>query len=250
MQESAASSADGTPDRIELGAEFLAGNTEQGLERLRRRLLDLTNRNRLLNYRHRPTSSIRIVRADMDRVFDSLIDGAKLGFEPVPEPSEEDFIRSGETDRLRRPDPDQYAKWLGWNISYELATEGDQADSLHVRQYRDQLESAIRKMESKERTIIEESGSNMLYLVYGFLEWYESDNSEESYLAPILMLPVNLERGKGTRLGMVEYSGDDIECNPSLAERLQHDFGISLPLRVAKASLKVPLWGLRKLSLL
>jgi hypothetical protein len=110
MQDSVAGSDHGTPDRIELGPEFLAGNTEQGLERPRRRLLDLTNRNRLLNYRHRPTSSIRIVRAHMDRVFDSLIDGAKLAFEPVPEPTQEDFIRSGETDQLRRPDPDQYAR--------------------------------------------------------------------------------------------------------------------------------------------
>ncbi|MGA3168779.1 MAG: DUF4011 domain-containing protein [Terriglobia bacterium] len=236
MQDSVSGSDHVTPDRIELGPEFLAGNTEQGLERLRRRLLDLTNRNRLLNYRHRPASSIRIVQAHIDRVFEGLTDGVKLAFEPVPEPSEEDFIRSSETGQLRRPDPVQYAKWLGWNISYDLTTEGDQAESLRVLQYRDQLESTIRKMESKERTIIEESGSNMLYLACGFLEWYESDNSEESHLAPILMLPVNLEHGKGTRLAIIEYSGDDIECNPSLAERLQHDFNLDLPLRAEDES--------------
>jgi hypothetical protein len=41
-----------------LSAEFLSGGTAAGLEKIRARLLDLTNRNRLLNFRHTRASSI------------------------------------------------------------------------------------------------------------------------------------------------------------------------------------------------
>src|SRR5437763_11204754 len=69
-----------------LSPEFLAGSTEAGLEKIRTRLLDLTNRNRLLNFRHTTTSSLRVVDATLDVVFHRLMDGEKLAFFPVPEP--------------------------------------------------------------------------------------------------------------------------------------------------------------------
>jgi hypothetical protein len=47
-----------------LSAEFLEGNTEADLEKLRTRLLDLTNRNCLLSFRHSASSSLRIVNID------------------------------------------------------------------------------------------------------------------------------------------------------------------------------------------
>jgi hypothetical protein len=34
-----------------ISADFMTGSTEEGLDRIRTRLLDLTNRNKLLNYR-------------------------------------------------------------------------------------------------------------------------------------------------------------------------------------------------------
>lgn len=36
----------------QISADFLTGDVSTGLERIRTRLLDLTNRNKLLNYRH------------------------------------------------------------------------------------------------------------------------------------------------------------------------------------------------------
>src|SRR5712692_7113634 len=69
-----------------LSAEFLSGGTAAGLEKLRARLLDLTNRNRLLNFRHSSASSLRIVDADPNAVFARLIDGEEISFRHVPEP--------------------------------------------------------------------------------------------------------------------------------------------------------------------
>jgi hypothetical protein len=66
-----------------LSPEFLTGGTVAGLEKLRARLLDLTNRNRLLNFRHTAASSIRIVDVDADGVFTRLMSGEELLFLPV-----------------------------------------------------------------------------------------------------------------------------------------------------------------------
>ena len=73
----------------------------------------------------------------------------------------------------------------------------------------------------------------MLYLTFGFLEWYESDDSQQPRFAPLLTLPVTLERaggGKGAEFHCtVEYSGDDLSTNLSLAEKLRRDFGLEMP---------------------
>src|ERR1700681_4679878 len=67
-----------------ISADFLTGNTEIGLDRIRTRLLDLTNRNKLLNFRHSNASSLRVVDVPIDSVFRRLRDNEKLSFLPVP----------------------------------------------------------------------------------------------------------------------------------------------------------------------
>jgi hypothetical protein len=73
----------------------------------------------------------------------------------------------------------------------------------------------------------------MLYLVFGFLEWYESDDSKLPRLAPLITLPVSIERsgGKGKSVEVViEYTGEDLETNLSLAEKMRRDFGLEIPV--------------------
>ncbi len=58
---------------------------------LRMRLLDLTNRNALLNFRHseKALTHIRIIDELPDFLFGLLLDGQKLTFLPLPEPDDE-----------------------------------------------------------------------------------------------------------------------------------------------------------------
>jgi Protein of unknown function (DUF4011) len=73
----------------------------------------------------------------------------------------------------------------------------------------------------------------MLYLIFGFLEWYESDDSKQVHLAPLVILPVTIERagGRGRAVETVlEYSGEDLESNLSLVEKMRRDFGLEIPL--------------------
>jgi very-short-patch-repair endonuclease len=234
-------------------SRFPSGNTKEGLERIRKRLLDLTNRNPLLNYRHPKRSCIRVVNVGIDQVFRGLLEENKIPFEAVPggrksnaaDTSGQIFLQQslqltsdsgqgGAPEEALRDQPRQHdviedAKRAGWHTSYELPEIPGEVGALCVLQYRDELDRSIRLADSKARTIIEESGANMLYLAFGFLEWYESEDSDEAHLAPLLMVPVRLERTRGPRLGTVEHTGDHLECNPCLAELLSRDFSLEFP---------------------
>jgi hypothetical protein len=208
-----------------ISADFLTGSTEIGLDRIRTRLLDLTNRNKLLNFRHSNASSLRVVDVPIDSVFRRLRDNEKLSFLPVP---------ASNGDGGEVPSAKDHADDLGWNTSFDLdEADDDDAKSLPVLLYQEKLDTVSRKIATAAKTAIEESGTNMLYLVFGFLEWYESDDSQQPHLAPLVILPVAVERagGKGRAVETVlEYSGEDLESNLSLVEKMRRDFGLELPL--------------------
>src|SRR5579884_3392619 len=214
-----------SPIGVKLSPEFLDGGTEAGLEKIRTRLLDLTTRNRLLNFRHSSASSLRVVGVHPTAVFQRLIDSDKLVFSPVPEPDGYDG---------KKPAAADYAKSIGWATSYDLddVEEGANDAVLPVLHYVEQLDTLTRKIGSAAKTAVEESGANLLSLVIGFLEWYESDDSQQPRLAPLLTVPVVLERGAGRGGGFhcaIEHSGEDLATNLSLVERMRRDFGIEIP---------------------
>jgi len=221
-----------------LSAEFLTGGTAAGLEKLRARLLDLTNRNRLLNFRHSSASSLRIVDADLNAVFARLMSGEDVPFRHVPEPdssTEPEIDGVDENASATKPLAADQAESLGWHTSYDLNTpsvHNAASQSLPVLLYVEDLETKTRKIGSAAKTAIEESGTNMLYLTLGFLEWYESDDSRQAHLAPLLTVPVALNRqgAKGRAFeSSIEYSGDDFETNLSLVEKMRRDFAIDIP---------------------
>ncbi|MBK8646795.1 MAG: DUF4011 domain-containing protein [Gemmatimonadetes bacterium] len=72
--------------------------------------------------------------------------------------------------------------------------------------YPDDLEVILRKISGAARLAIEETGSNMLYLIFGFLEWYETEDSELARFAPLLLLPVGLQKGDADVTGSIRYS--------------------------------------------
>ena len=93
-----------TVPAVQISPEFLSGNTEAGLSKIRTRLLDLTTRNRLLNFRHTSASSLRVVGAHPGVIFRRLTEGEKLAFLPVPEPANFEGQKPSATD---------YAKSIG-----------------------------------------------------------------------------------------------------------------------------------------
>ena len=204
-----------------------AEQVRAGIEQIRLRLLDLTGRNRLISFRH-TKSTLRVIDADLEGVHGALIAGKQLPFLPVPEPTKVEIAAYGE-----KPSAREYAEALDWGVSFDLQQNIGHADGLRVLHYKEDFDVLIRKIGTTAKTAIEESGANLLHLVFGFLEWRESDDSTQVRHAPLLVVPVNLlvpKAREADRAIKVEYKGEDVTTNLSLVEKMRRDFGIEIPI--------------------
>ena len=93
----------------------------------------------------------------------------------------------------------------------------------------EKLEKKLLKLFLEARTFEEEQGVSILFLAIGFLNWFEEDRSETVTSAPLLLVPVALERKQGRDPFVLRGREDDMLMNVSLAEKLRNDFGITLP---------------------
>ena len=78
-------------------------------------------------------------------------------------------------------------------------------------------------------TALQEGGSNTLYQAIGFLRWKREGSDDRRFRAPLILLPVTLQR-KSVRSAITMLAHDDEpRFNTTLLEMLRRDFGIELP---------------------
>lgn len=136
--------------------------------------------------------------------------------------------------------PEERAQELNFNISKELPKldlndklidERHIDDALQTLHYPSEMEKILTSVERNARSIIEETGSNMLYLSLGFLRWNEAKNSEEYNKSPLVSIPITITKSKSFNryVFTIEYSQEGIDTNRSLTEKLLSDYGIIFP---------------------
>ncbi len=130
------------------------------LDEIRQRLLDLTRRNALLNYRHPKGRSIRVIDEMPDQLFDRLLGGDRFIFEPlprVPSPNEEmsDSIREflEAQNNWRRPSRNEWAQMHDIEPGYGLPEAGSQSRRhtdlvIQTLLFPDELETRLRTIAS------------------------------------------------------------------------------------------------------
>ena len=223
-------------DTSKLAGELFSGKlgVEEALAKLRTRLLDLTMRNRLLNYKHPKGRSFQFTdNPDFNLLFERLQDGKSVPVAYVPDPSVARY------DGGRKPEARIYAREVNIGTSVDISlsnssTASKRLPALQVIQYPADLERMMRKVSTEARTVIEETGTNMLYLMFGFLEYFDSDDSDKTVHAPLLSVPITLNRGNidpasRTYTYEVAYSGEDIVENFTLREKLRQQFRLEFP---------------------
>jgi superfamily I DNA and/or RNA helicase len=224
--------------------------TLQALENLRMRLLDLTARNRLINFKHTKRGSLRIIDELPDQLTEALLSENEMNFLPVPEPTLEELVAAGyikidevtgqEIRLLKDPTAEEWAKRQGLATSYEVPTpstkeiDGRHSDTaIQTLLYPYELEVRLKNLMQTSESAIQEMGANILYLAFGYLEWFESSN-DNPRIAPLFLVPARLKKGwlnpqTKTYEYRVSYSGEDIIPNLSLREKLRADFAMALP---------------------
>src|SRR5437588_523957 len=80
------------------------------------------------------------------------------------------------------------------------------------------LNTRLGRLELAAREAHAEQGVNVLYLAFGFLRWFESDDSDEEVRSPLLLVPVRLHRESVDAEWRLFPEEDEIRGNDTLAE--------------------------------
>ncbi|MDR1064213.1 MAG: DUF3320 domain-containing protein [Azoarcus sp.] len=187
------------------------------LARWQRKLLDLSLRNNLLNFKV-GKKSLKLEAPDPSALEDLLSTGQPLKLLPRPDlmdgadPRDRAIYEAREREDIRR---------------------GHALDALRRREVfvglpEAELESRLVELFRSARNTLQEGGANTLYLALGFLSWTRDDRAGQRYRAPLVLVPVSLQR-KSARSGFtLILHEDEPRFNPTLIEMLRQDFHLSL----------------------
>ena len=175
------------------------------LLRERRALLDLSTRNRLLNTPVGPTRArtVEIVGASAEAVFADLLRGRSLSFQPVREGAEGDAVD---------PAPETAPR----------------VDRLQTRLTAEALQKRLLDVWYDAASFEEEQGVNILYLAVGLLRWFDDDKTETPRHAPLVLLPVELERASAADRFRLRVRPEPPSPNLTLQAKLKAEFGLEL----------------------
>ncbi|KIL35588.1 hypothetical protein SD71_12610 [Cohnella kolymensis] len=190
---------------------------QKKLEMARHELLDLGLRNPLLNYRTLKARGLEVVREKSEEVFKILVvDKKKMSFQQTVNRTEDkQLILESEGNEVLEQEDVPEANYLDLKLQTNYSEK--------------QLEQRLLNTYYSARTYIEEQGVNILFIAIGMLQWYEADSSQEARKAPLILIPVQLERVSAKERFTLSYTEDEIGHNISLIAKMKAEFGLEIP---------------------
>ena len=158
--------------------------------------------------------------AALEKLERELGDCVREELELPPRPTRKDLNRV------------EHARSLGIDPSLDLDPKAVQnGKGLQTLKFPNELEAIMEKILGDAQLAEQEMGLSTLFLAFGFLEWYESDSSDKKSFAPLLLLPVKMERQKvqGKSVYSIVVREGNAEANLSLQKLLEQRFGRQLP---------------------
>lgn len=209
------------------------------------RLLDLGKRNQLLNYRDSRLGNLRILKPGIFELWESFaVREESLVFpkETYDEDDSADVQPETSPTYSESPADSQMGLFDQENAGTQLALyeegaqeeSGDDSDSADepdvvTNKQPKELQKVLRNIRGKAKTVMEEQGVNVLYLAFGFLRWTEAPQSRVTMDSPLILVPVSLSWESIVSPFVLFPREDEIVLNPTLAYKLENDFGIKLP---------------------
>ncbi|MGV9562975.1 DUF3320 domain-containing protein [Streptomyces sp. NPDC003480] len=170
------------------------------LESWRISLVDLSGRNRLLNFRHTKSATLEISTPSAQE----LVQGLARGWDFAPLPDEEPEAGEG-----MRPGDVVLTKKDGRTDG--IVTQKTTAPSL-LR--------ALNSLRAKATQVFNDYGLWTLNLGIGMLRWRE-DGAETGSDAPLVLMPVVVERARNGRIRLRASDDEEPRLNPALKVKLE-----------------------------
>lgn len=181
-----------------------------------RKLLDLSLRNTLINFRV-TKNSIQLMAAQLGELEDALSSGEEFHIMARPK----DFQNTLRDSKIY--EAENQTSILETLINTEFKNK-------RLRTFVDEKEVdyKIKGLYRQAKVSLEENGANTLYLALGFLKWYESDVSERERYAPIVLIPIEIVRKSVQKGYVIRIREEEPQMNITLLEMLRQDFGLTI----------------------
>ena len=180
----------------------------------KKQLLDLSKRNKMINYRETKRTTLKIFEPGFTELFNRLaVDEEELTFQrPIDKDSDiRIFSMLSLLETLAYPIPVHIG---------DIKADG----SLLERRI------TLNNLRSKSKLARDEQGTNILYLSFGFIEWKEDNLVSAAWIkSPVLMMPVSLKMESIKAPFVLSRYDDEIEVNPTLDYLFNERKGVDLP---------------------
>jgi hypothetical protein len=179
-------------------SELPRAQLQNVLQTWRDKLIDLSGRNRLLNFRHTRTATLEVRHPGVEALLAGLASGWRFAELPNDHTENEDPVLRTEVE----------------NLVTQKTTQPS-------------LDASLRKLYRDSHQVFNDTGLWTLQLGVGFLKWREP-GAEGFNAAPLLLVPARLERPGPGVYRLVAEDGEDSSANPALAVKMDQ-LGLDWP---------------------
>ena len=169
-----------------------------------RKLLDMSLRNNMLNA-PLGTRQLELVLPDLPALEDALSNGKSFAITPA-------------TDGLKQA-----------GSASQAAACFSKGELLAFSTGRASVTGRLQQLYRDSRRALEETGSNPLYIAVGFIRWLRKGDNKHSYLAPLVLLPVEMSRRSAQSSYTLKAAEEDPRINLTLLELLKKEFSLRIP---------------------
>ncbi|MBF0407188.1 MAG: DUF3320 domain-containing protein [Candidatus Riflebacteria bacterium] len=184
------------------------------IDKWKEKLLDLSMRNRLLNFRETKSRCLMFEDLDISKIEDILSSGDEILLEP------EISVDPG--------DPRTKEAMAGRGIDEFKAAQRNNllaAGKILTNLPREKFILRLRELYRYFRSEQEETGTSTLFLALGFLNWREPDSNSDR-LAPIILYPVDIIRNDMKGRYSIKIKDEEPRFNETLSEKLRFLYGM------------------------
>lgn len=181
-----------------------------------RKLLDMSMRNMLINMRM-TKAVVPLLSADISVLEDALSEGEE--FQVLPKPMDMTAAGDGGVPVEALGELGPFADFISLECKHKR---------LHSLYTEKELTSCLTKMYRSAKTSMEENGASTLYLALGLLRWFEEKKNVTARYAPIVLVPISIERKSASKGYVLRMRDEDAQMNITLLEFLKQSFDLQI----------------------
>jgi len=190
----------------------------------RKQLIAMNRSQRQVYFKHTRSASLELISPAPDVIAGLLDSGPTRLFSLVPD--------SPAQPEAPGPAADGRTGWAARRTRTSATATSHYADSagggIEVGLKRPaEVDSSLRRLDVVSRQLYADRGLWTLYVGLLMLEWIDPDD-DKTVQSPIVLLPVELQRGSRDQPFTVQRNEEDLVLNPSLRLKLE-ELGVALP---------------------